>query len=610
MIKTTLALALTAGIGVIHSSATAATAETGFLIEHVRVFDGRTILPDRNVLFANGKIQDTNFKGTPAPGTRLIEGRGRTLLPGLIDAHVHAYQYQELPLIYGVTTQIDMFSAVPLIQEMNAKMQRGENHDRADLISAGILATAPGGHGTEYGFPIPTLTKPEEAQAWVDARLAEGSHFIKIVLEHGYENHPFNCLDNATLKALVKATHKRQKLAVVHIGNLQEANDALDAGADALVHLFVGKQIDEQSMRDLVKSAKSRHAFVIPTFSVLESIAGLKEEDVLKDSRLNVFLSKTQMAPLNSPYRARPDADILKAPKLVTAAMHAAGIPILAGTDAGNAGTQYGISLHHELSALVDAGLSPADALAAATSVPAAAFRLKDRGRVAKGYKADLVLVEGEPDKDITQTRNIVEVWKDGERATTQREDKSKEVAKEVTQKANLIQLPVDGRISLFSKEKLASPFGSGWHPVDDSRMGGKSHIDVNLAEQGPDGMNGPAALTLNVSIASGFAYPWAGLSFFPGNTPMEAADISAANTLRFKVRGDGKEYKVGISVEGSYIPISVPFKATEEWREVSIPFTQFKGMDPSIVTIIGFNAGPQTGEYRFQLADIRLLKE
>ena len=606
MYKTTLAIALAVCAGSVHFPATAAS----FLIEHVRVFDGQKILADKNVLIVDGKIQDSNFSGKPAADITIINGKGRTLLPGLIDAHVHAYQDQELPLLYGVTTQIDMFSNVALLQAINEKMRKGENRDRADIISAGILATAPGGHGTEYGMPIPTLTKPEEAQAWVDARIAEGSHFIKIVIEHGNDKRPFNSLDTATVKALVKAAHARNKLAVAHIGTLKEAQDALAAGVDGLVHLFNDKQISDKDLRDLVNSAKSKHAFIIPTFAVLESMAGVKEQDVLSDKRMTSVLSKSQMQPLNTPYGSKQDPDFLKVPKMMTAAMHAAGVPILAGTDAGNSGTQYGISLHHELAALVEAGLSPAAALAAATSVPASAFRLKDRGRIGNGYKADLLLVEGEPDKDITNTRNIVEVWKDGERVTAQREQKQQEVAKQKTQKNLLVDIPADGRIGLFSKDKLASPFGAGWYPSNDAPMGGKSTVTLQHLEPGKDADAPANALSIAGSINPGFAYPWAGVAFFPGNTPMEVANLSNANTLKFRVKGDGKDYSVGISVQGSFIPVSVGFKTSAEWQEVSIPFTKFKGMDPSIITILAFNAGPQTGEFHFEIADIRLLKE
>jgi imidazolonepropionase-like amidohydrolase len=91
-----------------------------------------------------------------------------------------------------------------------------------------------------------------------------------------------------------------------------------------------------------------------------------------------------------------------------------AGVPILAGTDAPVQGTTYGATLHEELRLLVGAGLSPTQALTAATEASAKIFHLEDRGRIAAGLRADLVLVEGDPTKDITATENIVAIWKKG----------------------------------------------------------------------------------------------------------------------------------------------------------------------------------------------------
>jgi imidazolonepropionase-like amidohydrolase len=94
-----------------------------------------------------------------------------------------------------------------------------------------------------------------------------------------------------------------------------------------------------------------------------------------------------------------------------------ARVPILAGTDAPSPGTTYGASLHGELALLVERGMTPTQALAAATSVTARHFRLDDRGRVQTGLRADLLLVKGDPTTDIRATRNIVAVWKRGVRA-------------------------------------------------------------------------------------------------------------------------------------------------------------------------------------------------
>ena len=179
------------------------------LIQHVRVFDGERMLPARSVLIDAGQIVDADYRGKAPANATLIDGAGRTLLPGLIDAHVHAYRHFDLPLLFGVTTQVDMFTSVNAMQDMTRKMRTGANHGQADLYSAGTLATAPGGHGTEYGMAIPTLSTPAEAQGFIDARIAEGSHFIKIVMERGQPGHALASLDIATVTALIKAAHRR-----------------------------------------------------------------------------------------------------------------------------------------------------------------------------------------------------------------------------------------------------------------------------------------------------------------------------------------------------------------------------------------------------------------
>src|SRR5271165_6685354 len=134
-----------------------------------------------------------------------------------------------------------MFTDPHYAANVKEEEANGKDLSLADLRSAGYLATAPGGHGTEYGLPVPTLTRPDEAQAWVDARIAEGSDYIKVVYDDSVEyglDKPKPTLSKAVLKALADAAHTRGKMAVMHIGSLQQALDAIDAGADGLVHLF------------------------------------------------------------------------------------------------------------------------------------------------------------------------------------------------------------------------------------------------------------------------------------------------------------------------------------------------------------------------------------
>lgn len=577
------------------------------LVQDVRVFDGKAVHERRSVLFDGGVIVDADFRGAPPAGSRIVGGAGRTLLPGLIDAHTHAFRQLDLPLLFGVTTQVDMFTAVPLMQEVKGSMAAGRNAGRADMFSAGTLATAPNGHGTQYGLPIPTLSRPEQARDFVDARIAEGSDFIKIVLEAGGQGtSSMNSLDLATARALIVAAHLRGKLAVVHVSNERDARAALEAGADGLVHLFLGAAPDRQAVDGLARLARTRGAFVIPTFAVLESMAGVRGDDLLADARLAALVDREGAATLKARYGAQARPQALAAPKAVTAALRKAGVPVLAGTDAGNAGTLYGISMHRELAALVEAGLSPAEALAAATSAPAAAFRLGRRGCIARGCKADLLLVEGNPAADVRATRHIVEVWKDGQSANPLRDARRQRVAQE-SGGATRQALPPDGRISHFSASRLGSPFGSGWLPSTDQFAGGKSTVRLDVLPPLPDGQ---VPLAVRATVAPGLPFAWSSVAFMPGAQPMQPADLSAAKILRFKVRGDGKTYQVMMMGAGSQRPAMVPFVAKGEWEEVSVPLSAFAGIDPAAVAMLAFSAGPQPGDYRFELADVRLLEQ
>lgn len=577
------------------------------LVRDVRVFDGKAVHERRSVLFDDARVVDADFRGPAPAGARIVKGTGRTLLPGLIDAHTHAFRQFDLPVLFGVTTQIDMFTAVPAMQDAKRSMAAGRHAGQADLFSAGILATAPGGHGTQFGVPIPTLSSPGEAQAFVDARIAEGSDFIKIVLEAGgHGAGKMHSLDIATVTALIEAAHRRGKLAVVHVSTGHDARAALAAGADALVHLFLGATPDASAVDSLARLAKRKNAFVIPTFTVMESMAGMLGDDLLGDADLAGLVGREGATTLKARYGQQAQPQLLAMPKAVTAAMARAGVPILAGTDAGNAGTLYGISMHRELAALVEAGLSPAAALAAATSVPAAAFRLGRRGCIATGCKADLLLVEGDPTRDITATRRIVEVWKDGQSANALRDARREQVAQERAGSTRQ-DLPADGRISQFSAAKLASPFGSGWMPSTDQFAGGKSTVRLDVLPALPDGQ---IPLAVQASVAPGLPYAWSSVAFMPGAQPMQPADLSAARVLRFKVRGDGKTYQVMIMGAANNRPSSVPFVAGKEWEDISVPLSAFAGIDPAAVAMLAFSAGPQPGEYRFELADVRLLAQ
>jgi imidazolonepropionase-like amidohydrolase len=386
------------------------------VIRHVRVFDGKSVINDTSVLITNGKVEGIGPGLTTPSGGTVVEGKGCTLLPGLIDSHTHIRSREDLEqsLALGVTTDISLLMDVNLFRAMKQEQQANRANDRADLFSSGYAATAPGGHGTEKGLSVPTISDPKEAQTWVDHRISEGSEFIKIIYEYGGDigqgGRP--SIDKVTLQALIVAAHVRGKLAVVHIHSERQAVDAIEANADGLAHLFShGTDILDPNF---VGTVAAHHAFVIPTLSVLESVCnqnpGLR---VLNDAKLGPYILPAYAKQLQGNINHGREGKCMIAMDAILP-LAAAHVPVLAGTDAGNPGTAPGASLHGELEYLVEAGLTPLEALVAATSASATAFRLSDRGRIAPGLRADLVLVNGNPTEHIRASRDIKEIWKAG----------------------------------------------------------------------------------------------------------------------------------------------------------------------------------------------------
>jgi imidazolonepropionase-like amidohydrolase len=584
-----------------------AQSQTSFVIRNAQVFDGNKLLGQSDVWVADGKIKAVG-KNVKAPaGVKIIDASGDTLLPGLIDAHTHAWgSALKEAEIFGVTTELDMFTSVKYMQQIKQEQAAGKDLDLADLRSAGTLATAPGGHGTEYGFPIPTLSTPAEAQAWVDARVAEGSDYIKIVVDDAsaYGAHR-PTLDKETLTAVIHAAHKRGKLAVVHIGNQEEARAAIEAGADGLAHLFA----DSAPQPDFAGFLAAHHAFVVPTLAVLESVSGGAGNDALMaDAHIAPYLTADDITSLKRSFPKFSTTLSEKYAEQTVAQLKAAHVPVLAGTDAPNPGTSHGVSLHRELELLVRSGMSPGEALSAATSAPAAAFHLDDRGVIAAGKRADLLLVEGDPTKDILATRDIVSVWKLGNEADRAAYRASLDQSKAETEKATTAakSSAAGGLISDFEDGTPGARFGTAWEISTDSLASGKSTGKMKVIDGGANGSK--HALDVSGTIDGGLPYAWAGIMFGPGSQVFVPVDLSARKSISFYAKGDGKTYRVLLfTTSGGRIPAQQTFVTTSEWKQFTVPFSAFNGSDGHDVMAILFVGGPAPGIFDFQIDDIQL---
>ncbi|MCX6831792.1 MAG: CIA30 family protein, partial [candidate division Zixibacteria bacterium] len=565
----------------------------------------RKVIEKATVLVRGGKIEKVAAAMRIPAAAQVIGGSGKTLLPGLIDSHTHMFGTGlQQSLQFGVTTDIDMFTSVEFLKAMKAQQAAGSNPDRADLVSSGTLATVPGGHGTEYGVAIPTLVRPEEAQAFVDARIAEGSDFIKIIYGHGWQ---YASLDKPTLAALISAAHKRKKLAAVHIDTQQDASDAIESGADILAHVWY----DREPAEALITLAQKHHVILIPTLTVINSICGLKPGFVLiDDPQIGPLISPADLSGLKRefPTSSFKQEDFTRA-EGITEAFKKNKLPVLAGTDAPNPGTAYGASLHQELELLVQSGFSPAEALNAATALPARVFGLADRGRIAKGLRADLLLVEGNPLTNIKDTRRIAGIWKEGVELdrTSYREKIAQERIATASQPKPLPPSGLDaGLISDFEDSTSSSRFGLGWQESTDAIMGGKSTVELKIVTGGAD--NSRYCLALSGEVVAGVAYAWSGAIMFPASKPFAPADLSGKKRITFWAKGDGQTYEVLFySQNTGYIPSIQSFTCGAKWQQFTFAFSAFPNMDSTQVTAIAFCAGPKPGRFRFSLDEIEL---
>jgi cytosine/adenosine deaminase-related metal-dependent hydrolase len=574
----------------------ASVAEADILFRNVRIFDGTRTSEATDVLVRDGKIAAVGKK-LVADGAEVIDGTGKTLLPGLIDAHTHSWgDALEQALLFGVTTELDMFTDAGMARSMREEQASGRASSRADLFSAGTLVTAPKGHGTEYGMAIPTISSPDEAQAFVDARIAEGSDWIKIVYDDGSAyGMTTPTVSAATMRAVIAAAHARKKLAVVHIGTLADAR----AG---LVHLFVDRDPDPKLGAFIAKHG----AFIIPTLVVLQSVTGVPGGGPLvDDARLAPYINMQTGASLKQAFPRRPSqpAVTYKAAELSIKQLLAAKVPVLAGSDSPNPGTAHGAALHRELELLVNAGLTPSQALTAATSAPAKAFHIEDRGRIAKGLRADLLLVSGDPTKDITATRAIVGVWKGG--VPLDRASYAKKIAEASAALASLPKGIDEPVLSDFEAGSALAAFGTMWMPSADSIAGGKSTGQVNVDDGGAAGTK--KSLSVSGTIDAAIPYAWFGAMWSPNDQPMVPGNLSSKKELRFHAKGDGKTYRVMVFAQSKgMMPLMTTFVAGPEWTEVVIPWQTF-GTDGKDIMAIIFSGGPQAGAFAFQVDEVAL---
>lgn len=551
-------------------------------ITNVRVFDGDTMTGPTTVLIENGRIAAIDPALALPAGAETLNAQGLTALPGLIDAHTHTYgDVLRTSLRFGVTTNLDMFSSPLLLAGARTGRESADPTDLADWYSAGMLATAPGGHGTQFGVPVETLTAPDQAVDWVSDRLAEGSDYIKLVYMPYQSRLP--SLDYATAAAVIAAAHAEGVLAVAHVYSLEGAREMVEAGINGLVHVFADAPVDAA----FIEAAREAELFVIPTLTVLGSINGQRlGARLAEDPRVADDLTAVQRRSLEGGFGAAVGGgfDFVTGLENVRR-LHEAGIAILAGSDAPNPGTIHGASLHQELALLVEAGLTPVEALRAATAAPADQFGLTERGRITPGARADLLLVNGDPTRAIDASLSIAQVFKNGA-----------PVARTTLSAQRPTPLFEPGPISAF-EDGLTAPQDLIWSATDDSLFGGASSAEIERVD---------GVLRVRASVRPGFFAPWAGAAVF--RDAAAVANLSALTTLSFRARGAPGEYRVMMFMDGAAgAPPTQTFTLGPSWMTVQMELDAFEGFASEGFVGLAVVAGPGETETEFDIADVML---
>jgi hypothetical protein len=402
------------------------------LIRNVRVFDsiGAKLMPAGDVLIRDGRIVAvTAGSANPAKADRTIDGGGRVMLPGLWDMHAHVSRWDGgLNIAAGVTSVRDMGNDNATLQQIIAEEKAGTLL-MPRIVPAGFIeGESP--MSARNGFVIKNLDEAKKAVDWYHAH-----NYPQIKI--------YNSFPKAILKDTVAYAHSKGMRVSGHIPAFLRAQDAIDDGYDAVQHInqlmlnfLVDDKTDTRTLERFYLPAKKVADLDFDSKPVQDFIRTMATKKIASDPTLATFEFLHQrdgtMSPIVAPVAEhlppdvtrgrmaaemdipddatyeRYDRSFKKNVELV-GRMYKAGVPILAGTD-----EIPGFTLQHELELYVQAGLTPSQALQVATLNGATVARATDRGVIAPGKTADLVLVDGEPTANISDLRKVALVIKGG----------------------------------------------------------------------------------------------------------------------------------------------------------------------------------------------------
>lgn len=417
------------------------------VIRDVRIFDApRAVVRDdiQDVVIRDGRIVAIGID-VDADGLPEVKGNGATLIPGLVDLHTHTGSSSEPPgsgfalpdvdanlaayLYAGVTTVLDLGSLSPDVFRLRDAIASGKTLG-PHLYAAGPIFTAPGGHPVEVLRPtlpwflrwyvIPRVTREiasaDAGIAAVNALLPEHPDFLKVVLDAGTGEVPR--LAPATFAAITAAGHAGRVRSITHVTRAEDALVAVQNGTDALAHLPPLDEISDQ----VAATIAAARVPVVATLAIWDLIdvdhqrkadeyLPIEHEVAGPELMARLRAPRKESSPFEHAVAAGHDAR-----RRSFKALQRAGVTILAGSDACNPTDLPGAALHLELMRMAQAGMTPGQALKAAT-VDNATFLAgpdADFGTIAVGKRADLVLIAGNPTLRLMDLGRIAAVVLDG----------------------------------------------------------------------------------------------------------------------------------------------------------------------------------------------------
>jgi imidazolonepropionase-like amidohydrolase len=392
------------------------------VLDHVRVVDAAGARDDQAVIISGDLIWDVVDGGLVYPDDTTVEDwSGHSVVPGLIDSHVHmfysgAYWWigdtlaanLQAQLAWGVLGVVDLGSPVE-VYDLRDRIAAGEITGPR-IWAAGPMLTAEGSHPCETSND-PSLCRFVDGDGAAEVAALSRADGIKVVVaDADFTWYPTPRLDLADLADISDAASAANQQVWAHIDEESDAYDALDGGVAVLAHPVFATDL-----------TTTPDAVVHSTIGAFAGTPDLLSGDLLADDLSHTppdVVANWEWLAANSWYFGANwttgSIEWTDHARNNTALAINEGRTVLAGSDAGYWFNPHGLALHRELDELVELGMSPLQALTAATAAPAAQLGWDDMGWVAASYRADLLIVNGDPSVDIKALRDIVVVLQGG----------------------------------------------------------------------------------------------------------------------------------------------------------------------------------------------------